>query len=119
MFGNLSEAVSGVLLFRFLASDPTISHPSYMSCRLIPHSCACPHPARYVATARWQGVHRLGLGFPFGLAVTVAARSRWHGSQHPGRGDSFSGAWPTPGTALSVLVELSGLGLVEAALSRL
>ena len=66
------------------ASDGTIAHPSCMSCRPTPCRCACPCPARRVATERWQGVHWLDLGVPVGLAVTVAARLRRHGSQHPG-----------------------------------
>ena len=74
------------------ASDGTIAHPSCMSCRPTPRSCAHPHTAWRVATERWQGVHWLVLGVPVGLTVTVVARARRRSSQRPGQGDLFSRA---------------------------
>ena len=79
MFDNLSDAVSGVLVFWFLAPDPTIVHPSCMPCRPTPHSCARPHQAQHIARKRRQGVHRLGIGVLVGFIETVrltTSRSR-------------------------------------------
>ena len=59
MFEDFSEAVSGILVSRFLASAPTITHLSCVHRCLTPHSCACSHLARYVDAKRGQGVHRL------------------------------------------------------------
>jgi hypothetical protein len=51
--------------------------------------------------------------------VPVAAWLRRRGSYHSGQGGLFSGAWPALDTALSIPVEHSGPGLVEAVLSQL
>ena len=102
MFGNFLETVSGVLVFRFhslqwrSSSSGTVRRYGALARRSLAGS-------RCSGWARHDGRDQVE------VARLITSRSRrfvlW-------RLDS-------PGTALSVLVELSGLGLVKVALDQL